>query len=398
MLDFGGKMKSQKVLFSVSYFILTFVVLTALSACAKEPAPTTPALTTPAVTTPASAKPTDTVPTPTKPAPAPTAPAASVYKWKYQTMYAANNWLGVPLSTKLCELIVKNSDGRIQIESYYAPQLFPADQSMEAMHAGVIQLGLWAYGYDEGKVAMLGLIDTPLTFVTWEDFVFLNNNLGITDLISKAYEPYGCVAFAYGGGPKSILTRKPIERLADIKGLKIRAQGFYMDWLNALGASSVYLPMNEIYTSLATNIVDAVHLTFGSHKGIKVYEQTKYYTPFVGWGMFHHDVAKKALDQLPNDLKKIVLLSGQEYSLWGTNTGMLTELYGGPVETFKKAGLTECNFPASEWAGLEGRAVWEQLMNKKAGKDPLALEFIATLKKYYDAKAAGTLLNLVNPK
>ncbi|EXI72619.1 MAG: Neu5Ac-binding protein [Candidatus Accumulibacter appositus] len=56
--------------------------------------------------------------------------------------------------------------------------------------------------------------------------------------------------------PVYIITKNPINSIADFKGLKIRAPGAYGKFLRNLGASPVSLAWNEIYTSMATGVID----------------------------------------------------------------------------------------------------------------------------------------------
>lgn len=89
---------------------------------------------------------------------------------------------------------------------------------------------------------------------------------------------------------------RPINSVADLKGLKMRVpEGEMMKKaVTMLGANPVPLPMNEIYTSLQTHIVDGLDINFMTLALQKHYEVTKYMSlvdmyPFASVYVFNLD-------------------------------------------------------------------------------------------------------------
>ncbi len=58
--------------------------------------------------------------------------------------------------------------------------------------------------------------------------------------------------------PRQISTNKPINKMADLKGLKLRApqRDYYVKSLTALGAKPTPMAFKEVYTALQTGVVD----------------------------------------------------------------------------------------------------------------------------------------------
>lgn len=359
----------RRVAFISTCLVLCLMVSMLLMACAKETATTTTA--------------------PTQ--------AAKVFKWRYQIQHPAGDFIANPLSAHLATMIEENTGGRIKVDVFYAPQLFPADQSLENMNAGSIELASWAGGYDVGKVPMMGLLDTPMTFPTWEDFLFVRHNLGFLDLMRQAYAPFGIIPYASQCGPQTILSKKPISSLADLKGLKMRTYGIFVDFFKELGADPSFVAMAEIYTSIATGMLDAAHTNYSTLRGQKVHELTKYFiVPATNLGFNNFNVSKKALDQLPSDLQKIVMLTGDQFTYWIAPFGIETELYDGAIKAFETAGLKSTVFPQSEWEKV--RSVNDAILVKMAGTDQYATKALSIVKEYYTAKAKGTVWDLVKNK
>jgi len=79
-------------------------------------------------------------------------------------------------------------------------------------------------------------------------------------------------------GAADIMSKKPIRKLEDMKGLKVIVQGFEPEVADALGAVIVNVPFPDIYTSLQQGVVDAVLWVDPGFVPYKIYELAKYHT------------------------------------------------------------------------------------------------------------------------
>jgi tripartite ATP-independent transporter DctP family solute receptor len=129
----------------------------------------------------------------------------------------------------------------------------------------------------------------PETIVTGLPFIFrdtqhmrtvLDGPIG--DEILKAMEKEGLVGLAfYDSGARSFYTtKKPLQTLADFKGLKIRVQqsDLWVGMMNALGANATPMPFGEVYTALKTGIVDGAENNWPSYESSRHFEAAKFYT------------------------------------------------------------------------------------------------------------------------
>ena len=103
-------------------------------------------------------------------------------------------------------------------------------------------------------------------------------------------------------------SKRPITKLEDIKGLKIRTilNPLYVDMLNTLGANAVPMPFPELYSAMETKTVDGQENPETTVDASKFYEVQKYfsatrhiYNPQMVM------VSKKFWDSLSADEKKI---------------------------------------------------------------------------------------------
>jgi tripartite ATP-independent transporter DctP family solute receptor len=133
----------------------------------------------------------------------------------------------------------------------------------------------------------------------------------VGDAILAAMEAQGMVGLAfYDSGARSVYTaRKPVQTLADLKGMKIRVQqsDLFVAMVEALGANPTPMPYGEVYTGLKTGIVDAAENNFPSYESSRHFEAAKYYV------MTEHSMApevlvfsKKIWDTLPEEDRKLI--------------------------------------------------------------------------------------------
>jgi len=102
---------------------------------------------------------------------------------------------------------------------------------------------------------------------------------------------------------------KPVEKAADLSGLKLRVPGApaLVSLFTALGASPVSMQFGEVYTSLQTKVVDAQENPLPIIQVAKLYEVQKYcsLTNHI-WDGFWMIMNGASWERLPDDLKKIV--------------------------------------------------------------------------------------------
>ena len=106
-----------------------------------------------------------------------------------------------------------------------------------------------------------------------------------------------------------VLTKQPVNSVEDLKGLKIRAPGAYGKFLRNLGASPVSLAWSEIYTSLATGVIDgSIGSNMIDHRDGNHVEVAKYMyrLPIAGAQVLPIVVHRGAWKKLPDDLKAAV--------------------------------------------------------------------------------------------
>jgi len=296
----------RKRLLTLAGSICLILVLAALllPACAKPAPPPAPA-PAPAPPKPAPA-----------PAPTPKPEAPKVFEWKFQSHWPAASTSYIPLKAWLEDDLANLTDGRLKIEMFPAPTFIPTKELLEAWRGGTLDGGTGSAAYWQSIIPIEAVAaNCPLSFkLRWEAEYF-HFVLGFEEAVKKAHEEYGVMYWSEKIYPTAFIASRPIKTVGDFKGLKIRSSGRIADVLKIAGASPTMIPGAELYTSLATGVVDAAH--WGAAQGalsMKLYEPCKYYhEPNLAYcGTDAIMVSKKSWDALPEDLKKLVDMAFKE--------------------------------------------------------------------------------------
>ncbi len=241
------------------------------------------------------------------------AASAQTYRWKMVTTWP-KNFPGLGTGANfLAKLIGEMSGGRIHVKVYGAKELVPAFEIFDAVSRGTAEMGHGASYYWKGKSeAAQFFAAVPFGLTADEMNAWLYHGGGM-DLWRQVYEPFGLVPTAAGntGVQMGGWFNKPINSVADLKGLKMRIPGLGGEVLRRAGGTPVSLPGGELFTSLDSGAIDATEwvgpyndLAFGFYKAAKYYYYPGWHEPGTTLECF---INKKALAALPEDLQSIVL-------------------------------------------------------------------------------------------
>ena len=161
----------------------------------------------------------------------------------------------------------------------------------------------------------------------------------------------GLVGLSYWDHGFRVLTnsRRPVTKMEDIQGLKIRVQQIpvFIDTFTTLGANAVPLPFPELYTALETKTVDGQENPFVSIEVTKFYEVQKYasntrhaYSPLLVLA------SKKFWDQLSDDERTLLLDAAKETQPYERETSR--SLDAKAAEELKSKGMTITEISSEE--------------------------------------------------
>lgn len=241
--------------------------------------------------------------------------AEQTFNWRFSNLYSRGTAYA-EVYENFARNIETMSNGRIRIQVLYAGEGVGQTGVLGAVKSGLVQMGAIFQPAHSGEIPF-GVVEIGLPGTT-DDATKLSalfHEQGWQPILEQAYNQQGVEWIeTYFQPAVYVLTNKPIRSIDDFKGLKIRAPGAYGKFFRELGASPVSLAWNEIYTSLATGVIDgSIGSNLIDHRDGNHVEVAKYMYPLpvAGAQAMPIIVNKKAWDSLPEDLKAIVKTAGR---------------------------------------------------------------------------------------
>jgi len=307
--------------------------------------------------------------------------AQEVTRWRCQSMWSAAE-LSYKAFQDFCERVKVNTNGRLVIEPFAAGAVTGVFETLDAVSAGVLQAQSSWPGYFSGKDAGLAVIS---------DFVFGYQHpyqaeawfyhRGGLDMLRAAYAKYNAYPVGVSWwGVESMVSKKPLKTMADIKGVKFRSpQGMTAEILTKLGASIVVLPGGEVFSALDKGVVDAADwATLSMNQRMGFHDVAKYPTKlFHSMPVQEFTVNMAAWQKLPADVKGIVSSTTREWT-WD----QVQRIYVDDVRVAKE--LAAKGIKEETWSGPEMvkmRELAQKTWEDWSKKTPLA-------KQAYDSQIA----------
>ena len=249
--------------------------------------------------------------------------AEKVFKWRCQSHWPTASSSYKDSLIRLSNNLKERTNGRLVVEPYAAESLVPSKEIFNAVKRGMIEIATSSPGYFRDQIPLAGVASgLPYAFREVWECAYFHKGLGFEKMMQVECAKHGVYFSTDKVYPTEMCSKKPIRTAADFKGMKIRSSGVLEVFLTSLGAAGAYIPGPEIYPALASGVIDAAH--WGAVQGsasMGFYDTAKYHIR-PGLNIASTDVwliNQKAIDALPDDLKK-VLFSTLEEQFWFRTT------------------------------------------------------------------------------
>ncbi|MBI5444678.1 MAG: TRAP transporter substrate-binding protein DctP [Deltaproteobacteria bacterium] len=240
--------------------------------------------------------------------------AEEVIKLKYGS-YAPQGVVDEPIFWFFDE-VSKRSGVKIRLETYFLGTLAKADACIDALGAGVYDVGWISPALSPAKTPLSMIPNaTPVVART------LRSGTAAMDELVRTYPPMAAefdkanvkYLFSSAVWHYQLISTKPVRSFAEIKGLRVRTFGYLSKAWAEAGGVPVALSIAEAYDALQKGALDGV-LTqpVSMHETLKLSEIAKHYTD-MDFGCLPVPVLMnaKAWNRLPEKVRKEMLaLSG----------------------------------------------------------------------------------------
>jgi TRAP-type mannitol/chloroaromatic compound transport system substrate-binding protein len=137
--------------------------------------------------------------------------------------------------------------------------------------------------------------------------------------MNELLNPYGLHFIgATTPGLEAFISKKPLDGVDDLKGLKMRApEGLVQNVFSAAGAAPVNLPGSEVFTSLDKGVIDAADYTVFStnhQQGMHAVAGHPVYPGFHSMPLVEVSINKATWDGMSADLQAILEMSVRDFA------------------------------------------------------------------------------------
>ena len=210
--------------------------------------------------------------------------------------------------------IEKRAKGKVKITIFPGGTLTAADKCYDGVVKGISDIGMSCFAYTRGRFPLTEVADLPLG---------IKSGLVATKMINAYYKKFNPkelkdvkVMYLHGHGPGFLHTKTAVEKLEDLKGMKIRCTGLAAKIVEKLGAVPVAMPMGDTYDSLKRGVVDGSMAPQESLKTWRWGEVVKFTTE--SWGSaystgFFVVMNKEKWNSLPKGVKLMIEQVNKEW-------------------------------------------------------------------------------------
>jgi tripartite ATP-independent transporter DctP family solute receptor len=200
--------------------------------------------------------------------------AADVHPAGYPTVVAVENF---------GKRMEKATNGRISVQMYGTMQLGGEKEMIEQAQVGALQLPRVSVGALGPVIDELNVFNLPYVFRNTAHMQKVVDGPIGKDLLDKVTASgKGLVGLCWmDAGARSLYsTKKPVNALADLKGMKFRVMGnpIFVDMMNALGGNGVPMGYDQVFNALQTGVIDGAENNPPSFVFDNHYQVAKYYT------------------------------------------------------------------------------------------------------------------------
>lgn len=291
---------------------------------------------------------------------------AAEYNFKFQSS-DPSGVKNFQIKQEWADRVEAMTDGRVSIEVMPVGSVVSHTETLDAIEAGILDGHISVTEYFSGKDPAFGLIGN--TVGAWSNPDQLISYIyygGGYELMNELYEPYG-VKFVGGGatGLEAFVSSVPLDGVADLEGLKLRApEGLVQSVFAAAGASPVNLPGSEVFTGLSKGVIDAADYTvFSTNHSAGMHEVAPHpvYPGFHSLPLLEVVMNLDEWSELPADIQAILTTSTRDFAY-----DISTQLAMADVDAVKEAranpDITIHNWSDEERMKFRGiaRTQWEE--------------------------------------
>ena len=289
---------------------------------------------------------------------------------RFAHFFPASHYQATEVYALWIEEVEKATKGQVKIEMFPVNTLLRSVEMYAGIVSGTADIGSSSFSYTRGRFPVMEGFELPGVYFgsaaacaagAWEGYKkFRPKELNDTK-----------VMWLFSAGPGSLYTKKRVNSLAELKGMRIRATGSTAKSIKAMGAVPVAMPMADVYEALSKGVVEGQIAPPEVLKGWKQAEVTNYITklPPVYTSVMFTTMNLKKWNSLPADVQMAIEAINEGFSVRAAKIWDSHQLTGGIEYGIKEHGMQMVQWPD------------EDMKKAMALMQPLLDDYVARMNK-----------------
>jgi len=286
------------------------------------------------------------------------------------------------------DAVEKATNGRVKIQIYPMQTLVKAKDAWNANTSGLADI-VWTFtAHQPGRFDLFSALELPFVVTSAEAgsktaWALYNKYPELQALFHDVK-----LLSVWTTAPYAIVSKKRLDTLEDLKGVKIRSAGpWQTNLMKLLGASPMYIPMPGVYINLQKGVLDAAAAPADAYVSFKFYEICSYINKVnLPVGLHFLTMNKKRWNEFPPDIQKAIMSVSGEYA--GVNFfggGTFDRADREAPADIKKAGYKVTFYKPSKkemdrLIETGGKPLWNKWLNANKSKGPAQAIFDDTIR------------------
>lgn len=248
--------------------------------------------------------------------------AAKTVTLKIANYYAPDHPVNQGFYQIFKPMVESKSNGSIKVQIYPNSQLGAEQEFVEGVQLGTIEMALTGNLW-ENTIPEFRVVQLPYMFVSYDHAnEILNGPVG--QKIYQYIKPLGVrILASFPNGFRAVSnSKKPINSIDDCKGIRLRVfQGdIIIKEMQALGFTTVVMPISEIFTALQQKVVDGQENPIFTLYYSGWYEVQKYVAMTKHmYGPGYVVINEKVWNSLSKDQQQLIQAAASETASWILN-------------------------------------------------------------------------------
>lgn len=221
---------------------------------------------------------------------------------------------------RFAQLVNERTGGKVEIQINAGGVLGEEQSTVAQMKFGGIDFARVSISSLSDVIPKLNVLQMPYLYTGAEHmWRVLEGPVGEDFLNSLDGSGVRALSWYDAGARNFYSVKKPVERLEDVKGMRIRVQesDLMIAMVEALGASAVPMAYEDVYSALETGKIDAAENNWPSYDSMGHYKVAPYYTVDEHTRVPEMQIVSEATwEKLPEEYREIIEECARESAVY----------------------------------------------------------------------------------